>query len=391
MAERPLHVVHVYNWLDPAYGGPPRVIAGLAAGQQRLGHRVSLISSDRLGSAPVEALLRAHFDPVPPRTVVRPKFFRPLVNRARLARALADVDVAHLHGIWPPVSLLASQMCRARGIPYVLAPHGSLHGAALSEKRPRKVLGMWALGYGAMVRDAAAIHALNDEEAQGASWVRLPARVEVIGNGVFPEEFQDLPVDGSFRRTVPSLGDAPYVLFLSRLHWGKGLDLLGEAFGRVAAARPDVHLVVVGQDWGGQADLEAAADRHRYRDRMHLTGPVFGPRKHAAFHDAAVYCLPSRHEGFSIALTEALAWGRPVVVTRACHFPLVTAEGLGVEVDLDAQSLADGLLAVLGDPDAAAMGGRARALVMARFTWPALAARTVALYRDVIEAQEARR
>lgn len=388
MSERPLRIAHVYNWLDPAIGGPPRVIVGLAAGQQRMGHEVVLISSDRPGAAPVEALLRAHLSPVPPRTTVRPKFFRAVLNRGRLRRALRGADIAHLHGIWPPVSLLASQICRGLGIPYVLAPHGSLHGSALRERPLRKIVGMWALGYGEMVRQAAAIHALNDEERQGASWVTLPDRVEVIPNGVFPEAFERRPAPGTFRVGRPGLGDAPYVLFLSRLHPGKGLDLLGDAFAQVARARPDVHLVVAGDDHGARADLEVRAARHGYGARLHLVGRLDGEQKDAAFCDAAVYCLPSRHEGFSMAITEALAWGRPVVITATCHFPQVGEEGCGVVTALDPDELAAGLLRVLGEPAAGeAMGARGRDLVLRRYTWPAIAARTTDLYRSILEGR----
>lgn len=382
---RPLRIVHVYNWLDPAVGGPPRVIVGLAAGQQRMGHEVRFISSDRQDAPEVQALLSAHLHPVPPRTTVRPKFFRPVVNRRRLRRALEDADVAHLHGIWPPVSLLASQMCRKMGIPYVVAPHGSLHGAALRERPLRKLVGMWALGYGEMVRHAAAIHALNDEEAEGAAWVTLPDRVEVIPNGVFPETFEQKPLPGVFRGMLPELGDAPYILFLSRLHPGKGLDLLGEAFGRVARRHPEVHLVVAGDDHGARADLEARLRRHGVRDRAHLVGHVSGARKDAAFAESAVFCLPSRHEGFSMAITEALAWGRPVVITQTCHFPDVAREDCGIITRLDADDIAEALSAMIGDPvRAEAMGQRGRLLVTKRFTWPALAERSVDLYRELI-------
>lgn len=276
-------------------------------------------------------------------------------------------------------------MCRLMGIPYVLTPHGSLHSAALNQKRPRKFFGMWGLGYGAMVKNAAVIHALNDEEADGASWITLPDRVEVIPNGIFPEEFATFPEPGAFRQTVSGLGDAPFVLFLSRMHWSKGCDLLGAAFAQVAAERPDVHLVVAGYDQGGRAMLEDAARQHGFSDRLHLVGPILAPLKYAAFRDAAVYCLPSRHEGFSIAITEALAWGRPVVITRECHFPEVATEGCGHVVDLTPHAIGDGLLDLLSDPDRAeAMGARGRELVMTHYTWPTIAARMVDLYRSVL-------
>jgi len=389
---RLLRIVHVYNWLDPANGGPPRVIAGLVAGQQALGHDVRLISSDHAGAEPVNRLLDTHRPRRPPRTTVRPKFFYPILTRRALTEALEGADVAHLHGIWPPVTLVASQVCRRLGVPYVLAPHGSLHGAALREKRPRKLVGMWLLGYGGLVKHASALHVLNDDEARGAdlpavSGVVLPQRVEVIPNGVFPEVFAEVDDAQPFRHHFPRVGPGPYVLFLSRLHPGKGCALLADAFGAVARARSDAQLVVVGQDHGGQVAFEAGAERHGYGDRLHLIGPLFDHRKHAALRDAAVFCLPSHHEGFSMAVTEALAWGRPVVISDACHFPEVATHRCGFETPLDPDVIAQRLSEVLADPDeAAAMGARGRALVLSRYTWPRIAERTITLYESVIDA-----
>ncbi|MEZ4468411.1 MAG: glycosyltransferase [bacterium] len=293
--------------------------------------------------------------------------------------------MAHLHGIWPVATLLASQVCRALRVPYVLAPHGSLHRGALLEKWPRKVLGMLALGYGPMVRKAAALHVLNADEGAGA--VVKPRRIAVIPNGIFADQFATPPAPGAFRETLPALGEAPYILFLSRLHPGKGLALLAEAFAAVAAARPDVHLVAAGGDQGGRALLEAGAARHGYGDRLHLVGELSGPRKDAAFTDAAVFVLPSHHEGFSMAITEALAWGRPVVISAPCHFPDVAEVDAGRIVPLDAAALAAGLLDVVADPAAAdAMGARGRAMVLARYRWEAIAERTIALYRAILAA-----
>ena len=388
---RSLRIVHVYNWLDPANGGPPRVIAGLVAGQQALGHDVRLISSDHADAPAVDTFLGEHLAKPVPRTTVRPKFFYPILTRRALAQALDGADVAHLHGIWPPVTLLAAQMCRRMGIPYVLAPHGSLHGAALAEKRPRKLVGMWMLGYRHLVKHAAALHVLNEDEAQGAdlpalAGVVLPQTIEVIPNGIFPERFESSPAAGSFRDHFPAVPSGPYVLFLSRLHPGKGCALLAEAFGRVAAARPDVSLVVVGDDHGGRDAFIAGAQRHGYTERLHLIGPLFDARKHAALRDAAVFCLPSHHEGFSMAITEALAWARPVVITHPCHFPEVTAHGCGVETPLESGAIADALLGVLADPkEADAMGSRGRELVLSRYTWPRIADRTVDLYSRLLE------
>jgi len=372
---RPLRIVHVYNWLDPANGGPPRVIVGLAAGQRALGHDVRLISSDRPGGA-ADRFVAAHLDPPPPRATVRPKFFVPLLTRRRLTAALADADVAHLHGIWPPVTLLASRICRSLGVPYVLAPHGSLHAGALAEKWPRKHAGLWLLGYAGLVRHAAALHLLNPDEARIPGFVPRPARTEIVPNGVFTAPFDGLGPVAS--------GGPAVVLFLGRLHPAKGCGVLGEAFGRLARRDPDARLVAVGPDQGGAAILRAAARRHGFADRLALPGPLFDAEKAAALGEATVFCLPSRHEGFSIATLEAMAARRPVVISEACHFPEVADAGAGRVVPLEAGAIADALGAVIGDRvAAAAMGARGRALVERHYRWASIAQRTVDLYRSV--------
>lgn len=378
-----MKIVHVYNWLTPSNGGPPRVIAGLAAAQQALGHEVVFISSDPPDDAALDTFLRGYFDVLPERVIIKPRFVRAIATRRRIRQALKGATVAHLHGIWPIPPLLVSQQCRAMGIPYVLAPHGSLHPGALAEKRLKKLVGMYTLGFAQMIRGAAALHALNPEEAKGAPRHLLPARTEVIPNGVFARDFEVLPPKGAFRAAHPQIGTAPYVLFLSRLHWGKGCDLLAEAFATVARARPDVHLVVAGGDQGGKAMFEAGAAQGGWTERLHFTGEIRGAAKHAAFRDCACFVLPSRHEGFSMAITEALAWARPVVITEECHFPEVAEAGCGRICTLDPPSIAAALLAQLNDPQSDAMGACGRDLVLSKYRWEAIAERTLALYRAI--------
>ena len=82
-----------------------------------------------------------------------------------------------------------------------------------------------------------------------------------------------------------------------------------------------------------------------------------------------------------MALTEAMAWRCPVVATRTCYFPELTEERCGLETDLSAPALAQGLAQILSDPDAAlAMGKRGRKLVETRYTWPKIAGSTIELY-----------
>lgn len=232
-----------------------------------------------------------------------------------------------------------------------------------------------------MLDRAAVIHTLNHDERRFVARLGLCAPLVVIGNGVSAEEVHRGCVSGRFRQRVPGLGDAPFVLFPGRLHTKKGLDILAEAFGILARRRPDVHLVVAGPDDGDEAAFRAAVAAGGLGERVHLTGPLYGPAKFEALADAACFCLPSHQEGFSVAVIEALACRAPVAISEQCHFPEVEQHGAGRVVALDAPSLARAIEEILNDPAAAAqMGANGRRLVAERYTWSKIATETIEAY-----------
>jgi glycosyltransferase involved in cell wall biosynthesis len=162
------------------------------------------------------------------------------------------------------------------------------------------------------------------------------------------------------------------------LHYKKGLDYLIEAFAITANQIPDVDLVIAGPDGGAQAQLQRDIERLKLKHRVHIVGALYGREKYEALVDAYCFCLPSRQEGFSNAITEAMACGTPVVISENCNFPEVEEAGEGSVVKLAADPIAAALISLLRSPIARDAAGRAgRAMVLERFTWGATAARWV--------------
>jgi glycosyltransferase involved in cell wall biosynthesis len=366
-----MRIAHVIRSLDPAGGGPPMVATRLATAQVRLGHEVTLVAGEGPSPTPDDWLPQLPG----PRPDVR-------AGALDLAAVVADYDVLHLHGVWDRVLYRTAAAARRRGTPYVVAPHGMLDPWSLAQKRWKKTLAL-ALGYRAMLNRAAALHLLNDDELRLLAPLGLKAPGVVLPNGVFLEEI-DLPPPAALSDMLPNLAGRPYVLFISRLHYKKGLDYLADAFHLVAARRPDACLVVAGPDGGARADFERRTSGPKLAGRVFLTGPLYGAAKWAALAGAACFCLPSRQEGFSVAILEAMACRTPAVVSEACHFPEVREVGAGAVVELDAGRIADAMDAFLGDADARRRAGAAgRQLVEARYTWPKVAAQSLDLYRSL--------
>jgi glycosyltransferase involved in cell wall biosynthesis len=380
-------VIHAVATLDPAGGGPPQVAVRLAAAQAALGHDVHLVFN---ASAASQARVQAQTGGVPhvERIVLHPiaepgRVERLWAPRARrlLAELIQGADFVHIHGLWGSLLGAAAACARDNRVPYCFRPAGMLDPWSLAQKRWKKRLAL-GLRYRELLNAAAFIHTLNADEQRLIAPLGLTAPTIVLPNGVFIEELDPLPAPGTFRAAHPALGAAPFVLFLSRLHTKKGLDILADAFAELARRRPDVHLVVAGPDEGAQPDFARRVNATRVAARVHLVGPLYGRDKLAALVDAACFCLPSRQEGFSVAITEALACGRPVVISEACHFPEVASAKAGAVVPLEPSAVARALEEILGDPALAArMGQAGAALVRQRYTWDAIAAATLSAYQ----------
>lgn len=395
-----MRILHVISDLDPAAGGPPMVVSRLAAAQAALGnpsqHEVHLVIYDtpavndqidaELRQIPGGANLKLHRVPRGGRL----EWILSTNARRELDAVIPGMDIVHLHGVWDPILRAAAGAARRARKPYVLAPHGMLDPWALSEKSLKKKIA-FAMGYRRIVTDAALLHAHSAYEAEslregGSGGAGFNKHVEEIPNGIFLEEFTPLPPDGAYHSAHPELQGQPYIVFLARLHEVKGLDLLADAFALILPDLPATRLVIAGPDFGARAPLVEQIRRLGIADRVHLVGPQYGRDKLMAYADAAVFCLPSKHESFGMSVAEAMACGTAVVVTENCHFPDVARVNAGRIVKREVPAIAAALREVLSNSALRqSMGQAGMALIHEKYTWERVAQRSTEAYAAVIE------
>lgn len=256
----------------------------------------------------------------------------------------------------------------------------------LQQKPLRKKLAL-RLSTGRMLREAGAIHALNAHEKATIEGLSLGTRLVVIPNGVFVEEVDAPTEHGEFRNQWSQLGNKPFILFLSRLHHKKGLDILAQAWRAFHARLPDWMLVVAGPREDQSIDrFRALIADAGLSGTVLETGGLYGSTKAAALRDCEFFVLPSRQEGFSVAITEAMALGCPVVVTRECHFPEVSEAGAGFETSLDPEEFGGAMIRMAEDEAGRSQAGAAASrLVRSRFVWPEVARQVEHLYKELIK------
>jgi glycosyltransferase involved in cell wall biosynthesis len=385
-------VLHVVETLAPHEGGPPRVVANLAIAQRALGSDAHILCGDGRALAHHIEYWRAHAPGFPAEKVegIAAHSDSLFARRRSLASwlrvHLGSFDVVHLHQLWRLVPTLTGLACREQGVPYLIAPHTSLSPWALGQKSAKKTLARW-LVWDRILRGAAGFHALNELEADELRLVvgAQGPPVYVVANGVSLEEFATPPgASAAVSGLTAPEGAAPFILFLARLHIMKGPDLLVEAFARIAQERPGLRLVFAGPDFGMLDRLQRRLTHYRLAERSRFLGLVSGPERLWLLNNAVCLCQPSRDEGFSLSILEAMACGRPVVISERCKFPEVARHGAGEVVGMGTAELAAALRVYAQDPGRRSRDGQAaRALVMRSYTWDRIAKQAQQMYARV--------
>jgi glycosyltransferase involved in cell wall biosynthesis len=291
----------------------------------------------------------------------------------RLSLLMRDRDVVHVHGIWRPHLLQATRVSSTNGRPCIISPHGMLSTWSMSQKSLKKKAAL-SLGWRAALERAACVHVLNRDEADAVSLVCNPQRVVTLPNGVNLSEVICQPEGEMVWQRFPALRGIRYIVFVGRLHYSKGLDVLASTFALVADRVPDVHLVVLGPEFGAGRFFRDQIRRRGLASRVHVLGGVYGTDKAALIRHAQCFCLPSRQEGFSMAIVEAMALGLPVVISDCCHFPEVAEAGAGEVVSLNEHAVAAALVRLLLDDGLRSRcGTAARELSLSSYQWTTIA------------------
>lgn len=366
--------------VDPKFGGIAKVVPELCGSISSTGECQSSIVAlcDReeraaLGNPPC----RVEFVPGS-RWQLKPNSF--YADRLRAAGGV------HIHGIWEPHCRTWARAARAVNKPYVLSAHGMLEPWALNNKRLKKAI-YSAIVERANVRGAACLHALTDAEAANYRHYGAKNPIAVIPNGV---RVPSGVTSTQFFERFPALAGKRCVLFLGRIHYKKGLDLLVRVWREVARADGDAHLVLAGPDSDNtQAAVEAEVARYRLENRVTFTGMLRGADKWSAIQACELFVLPSYSEGFSVSVLEAIGLGKPAVVTRQCNIPEIQRHGCGWVIEPEEEQLSACILEFLRMPASrvSTIARNGESLVERHYNWATIGEQMRALYEWLLSGR----
>jgi glycosyltransferase involved in cell wall biosynthesis len=309
------------------------------------------------------------------------------INAIRTALLIRDLirreDVSIVHTFFETSDLWAAPIARLSGCPVLIS---SRRDTGILRTRKHH------LAYPIVNRLFDRVLTVSEEvRSYALNHDRLPPeRVETLYNGV---DLETLDARGAEDNGLLSLGLNPTSLVVSTLaniRYVKGIDVLVRAAARVCVACPDAVFLVVGGVLEPETfrKLQALVDSLGIKDNFRFLGAMSNPFPVLAASD--VFCLPSRSEGFSNALIEAMGSRLPCVATRVGGNAEALAEGVNgflVESE-DADTMGERLLRLLRDPKLRrGMGQAARQRVESHFSMRAMMTRLTAIYQELLAAK----
>lgn len=327
-----MRILRVIATVDPQAGGPTEGLRQTSRLHSQWGHETVVASCD-IDQTPKSENDGFELVPLGPG-----KYGWAYSKRLRiwLEENIESFDLVIMHGLWLYPSWALARVFKERrklksGLPrFLVFSHGMLDPWFQSwRRRPIKTLRnhlYWKLFEALTIDTADALLFTSSEERRLA---RIPFRPYnpsseiVVPYGTSSPPKPSEQQTNAFKSIAPELGNRPYLLFLSRLHEKKGIDLLIKAYAEIKAANcsqstPFPALVIAGPGDNSSygKSLKTLVGELKLQKDVIFTGMVKGDEKWGAYHGCEAFVLPSHQENFGIAVAEALACAKAVLVSN---------------------------------------------------------------------------
>ena len=269
------------------------------------------------------------------------KYPLPIPKLIRLIKFVKTVDVVHLTSFWHLLNIYAFLICIIYSKKYVLCPAGSL--IIFGESKFLKYLYKILIG-NSIVKNCSRIVAITQKENKEMIDLGIDQKkIITIPNGIDSHKKEN--INYKFEETFKK--HKPFILFMGRLNFIKGPDILLKAFIEVSKEFPSYNLVFAGPDDGMGDLLKKEAYNYKINKKVHFLGFVNEMEKDFLYKNATVLVIPSRSEAMSIVVLEAGINGLISIFTNVCGLEFLEKNNLGISVNVNHNSIANAIKPIL--------------------------------------------
>lgn len=340
-----MRVAHVITSIAPGSGGTVSALLRMGQAQARAGLEVTFVARTISETDELRATLACGIQ---------------LSTLSRWITSPPSFDLIHVHGLWDRGLPTAGRLARQLTVPFVVSPHGMATTWAVNQGRLKKQLYTRAVLRLSWPRSLTLHFATEWERVRSMGWwphpsdsIVVPLAVDVdaicAASTRSRERLTLMPEPAAVTRTPRTL------LFVGRVHPGKGLEYLIPAMRNVPPELGRLHIVGP-NDSPFARTLRSQADALGIAERIDWVGPVYAPELYAKMGDAAALVLPSDHENFGLVAVESLAAGTPALLSREVAIgEALVHSGAASWVSREPDELGKELVSLLREPSRLAL------------------------------------
>jgi len=381
-----MKILQVIPSVGPLRGGPSQVALDVCEGLAQLGVDVTLATTDDNGPDRLDVPLGQMIEQCGYKVI----YFRRTTHEytfswsitSWLYRNIQNYDFVHVHAVFSYVPLVSSLVATFREVPYAITPHGILGQWGFQTRRSHGKRLSYAILERQILNRSRFVHATSEYEVRELRDLGVCAPIQLIYLGLKVPSFETITRQDR-EEVFQGLRDRIVLLFLSRFHQKKGLDLLLPAFAQAAKQFPQLVLAHAGRgDHDYESWLRAEVRRLKLDKQVIWLGFVEGNAKQQVLRNCDIFILPSYSESFGMAVVEAMAYAKPVIISdQVAIHDVVSEANAGLICSCQIQSLSEAILILARNGNMRKkMGDNGRVLVETKFELGAVAGELLRIY-----------
>jgi len=402
-----MNILHIVPTFYPclAAGGVVNAVYELSKKQAQNGYNVAVFTTDSCNKRiKPEKRYGADIDGV------KTYYFRNLSNSLKssflidtpysfpfkLRKKIKKYDIIHIHEHRHSLAIATSHYACKFNIPYVIQAHGSVLPFFQKEKLKEIFDKLWGFK---ILHNAEKVLALTEVEKQQYLKMKVKKEnIEIVPLGINLEEYDtdNLPKKGIFRKKYNIQDDDKLLLFLGRINKIKGLDLLIKSFSILNDSSEflndnyelskNIKLAIVGPDNGFLEELEILVEKYDLRKNVIITGPLYKNNKKEALLDSDIFIMPSQYESFTTSGLEAMACGKPLILTKNNHISDWVDNITGFTSQYDEIKLANSIKKLINEEKLMKkFGQNGKRLIKEKYNWDSIENQIESIYKNILK------
>lgn len=374
-----MKILHVCPYFAPAwaYGGTPKAVYELAKAQAKLGHTVTVLTTDacdqKRSSRPKKKISGI-------RIVRLRNFSNSLAWKFHFVSPYAfwqipnpkDFDIVHFHELRSTLHILCLLRLSSNK-PIYISPWGTLG----FNQRFSGLKSIFDFGLKALLhRHSVYFLTQTSHEKKIAKSYHFQATITVIPLGMNPDEFDHLQSKQAARKFFGYRNDEFVLVFLGRISQVKGISLLLRSFSHVQKKFPQIRLLIVGREDGYLARAMQLTQELALKKFVHFYPALYEKKRFLAYRAADIFItLPTVYEETATTCLEALYCQRPVITTHFASIPFLQATDGVLHCIAEERAVVRAMQKAITQPIKVK-----RSTIKKYFSWETIAKETLQLY-----------